>query len=338
MAEKHFVVIGSGPAGNQAAFTLRENAPEARITVISKGRESSCVPSLLPDFIAGKIDEQGLLVCQVGSYKASGIKLRCSQEVVDLNIQAKELILAHKEIVPFDGLIIAVGGMPRIPERLQVFQDVMFTLKTLEDANFWIDRLKKVESVMMIGGDLTSLAVTKTLISLNKKVYFILNEDAFWPLRSNEELFAAVATRLAERGVDVLVGRNVKSLQRLAGGEIQVQVDNQYITVGMVGAFFGLVPEIRFLARSGLRIDRGVLVDEYLCTGVEGIYATGDCAQIYHPEISDYWISLGHENARTLGHVAALNLVHGDKQLEVKPQSIFEVQGINVNTSWWTEF
>ena len=106
----------------------------------------------------------------------------------------------------------------------------------------------------------------------------------------------------------------------------------------MIGAFFGLVPDIRFLARSGLTIDRGILVDEYLNAGFKGIYATGDCAQIYHPEIRDYWVSIGHDNAVELGKIAAMNLVGERERAVVDKESIYEMQGINVNTSWWAEF
>jgi NADPH-dependent 2,4-dienoyl-CoA reductase/sulfur reductase-like enzyme len=115
-------------------------------------------------------------------------------------------------------------------------------------------------------------------------------------------------------------------------------VDDQKIEVSMIGAFFGLVPDIRFLARSGLTIDRGVLVDEYLNAGFEGIYATGDCAQIYHPQIRDYWVSIGHENAVALGRTAALNLAGGKVRADVDMESIYDVKGIKVNTSWWAEF
>lgn len=338
MAEKHFVVIGNGPAGNQAAMTLRENAPTARITIISKARESCYSPHNLPDFIAGKIREEELFLCPFGSYKENAIKLRCCQEVVGIDFRKKALILAHNEIVRFDGLIIAVGGRPRIPERLSVFQDLMFTLKTVGDAKVWIEKLSRVESVLLIGGDLSSLATAKALLHLNKKVYFMFNEDTFWPLRCNEELFVGISEKLAQGGVEVLACRSIKNIARLTDDSYEVQVDDETLQIGMVGAFFGLVPDVRFLARSGLKIDRGILVDEYLNTGFEGVYATGDCAQIYHPEIHDYWISIGHENARTLGHIAALNLASDEMKVEAKPESIFDVQGVNVNTSWWMEF
>jgi len=195
-----------------------------------------------------------------------------------------------------------------------------------------------VESILMIGGDLTSLALTKALLHLNKKVFFMLDENAFWPLRPNDVLFDEVGQRLTEKGVQVLKCRKLMSVAQISDHLYQIQADDEKIEIGMIGAFFGLVPDIRFLARTGLTIDRGILVDEYLNAGFEGIYATGDCAQIYHPEIRDYWISIGHDNAVALGRIAAMNLVGERKKAEVDQECIYEVQGINVNTSWWAEF
>ena len=108
--------------------------------------------------------------------------------------------------------------------------------------------------------------------------------------------------------------------------------------VDIFGAFFGLVPDIGFLAGSGLSIDRGILVDETLNTGFEGVFATGDCAQIYHPGIRDYWVSIGNQNAEELGRIAALNLLGAHLQPGIRGESIFDIQGIKANTSWWLEF
>ena len=284
------------------------------------------------------MNEEGLYACFAAAYGEKNIKLRSVQEVVAVDLEGKQVVLEHKEILSFDGLILAVGGTPRIPERLLSFQDLMLTLKTLEDAKTWVERLSKTDSVLIIGGDLTSLAVTKALLHLGKKVHFMVNEDAFWPLRYEDAMFEALAEKLEKKDVEVLPYSRLKGLARLSDHVLQATLDNRKIEVGIVGAFFGLVPNIRFLVRCGLRIDRGVLVDEYLNTGFSNVYASGDCAQIYHPEIRDYWVSIGHSNAATLGQIAALNLLGGRVEAEVPMESIFDVQGIRVNTSWWMEF
>jgi NADPH-dependent 2,4-dienoyl-CoA reductase/sulfur reductase-like enzyme len=214
----------------------------------------------------------------------------------------------------------------------------MLPLKTVENAKVWLEKLSKADKVLVIGGDRTSFAFTKAILSVGKKVYFALTEDAFWPLRLNNTLLEEVARNLTEKGVEVLKHSRLKGVSRHPDGTIEAQVENRNIRVGLIGAFFGLIPDIRFVAQSGLRIDRGILVDEFLNTGFKDIFATGDCAQVYHPDIRDYWVSIGHDNAVDLGRIAAMNLAGGMVQAEVAKESIFELGGIKVNTSWWTDY
>ena len=158
MIEDHFVIIGNGPAANAAARTLREGAPDTRLTMISRELVREYKPKLLPDFVAGKLSEEELYVRPLDFYKQHGIKLRLGQEVVDVDFAARQVKLAHKEVVGYSGLIIAAGGKPHIPEPLQVFQHFMMTLKTVSDAHAWIERLSRTDSVLIVGGDLTSLS------------------------------------------------------------------------------------------------------------------------------------------------------------------------------------
>jgi len=336
MKDQHFVVIGNGPAGNEAALTLREHAKDARVTLISRETGGCYRPHLLPRFISERFTEEDLHVFSPSSYKELGIKFRSGQEVIGLNLKSHEIFLDHREIIKYDGLIISLGAKPRIPEGLLVFSDLMLTLKTIDDAKIWSKRLENAESVLMIGGDLTSLSFTRQLIEMDKKIYFAINENAFWPMRFGTALHDEVSERLTQRGVTVLDYSRIKSMNTLPEGGIEMHTRKETISADIIGAFFGLIPDVSFLARSGLKLDRGILVDEYLNTGFDGVYATGDCAQIYHPEINDYWVSIGHDNAVALGKTAALNLI-GEK-IKAEPEDIFNVQGVCVNSSWWMEF
>jgi nitrite reductase (NADH) large subunit len=338
MIQEHCVIIGNGPSANEAAVTLTDKAPDLRVTMIGREPVQHYRTHLLPDLIAGKVAEKDLYVNSPAISKEKDIKLRLGQKVEGIDFEKRELVLDHREVVRFSSLIIAVGGTPRIPERLQVFSDLMLTLKTLSDARAWIKKLAYVDSIVLAGGDLTSLSITRALLSLGKRVIFIIDEDSFWPVRFDEGIRSQVAHRLAEKGVEVLNCQTIKRIAKLAEHELEIETDTEKVKAGALGAFFGLTPDVRFLAKTGLTIERGILVDEYLKTRFEDVYAVGDCAQVYHLELRDYWVSIGFKNARNLGRIAALNLVGGKVRAEAVPRSIFEVDGISVNTSWWTEF
>lgn len=338
MSEEHCVIIGNGPAANRAAFTLKELAPNLRVTMFGREVEGLHKPQVLPDYVAGKILERELWLTPLEVYKECGINIRLGQEVVHVDVGKKHLLLTHKEVVPFTGLIIAVGGKPRIPEPLQVFADLMLTLKKPTDARAWIAKLSQIDSVLLVGGDLTSWAFTKALLPLGKRLTFILDEDSFWPIRLSRDIERKASRLLIDRGVEVLEGEKLRRVTRVDEHALDCTTDQRTLRVGALGAFFGLVPEVKFLSRSGLDIDRGILVDEYLKTPFDGIYAAGDCAQVYHPELRDYWVSIGYQNALALGRVAALNLLGGRFEAEPSAESIFKMGDIAVNTSWWLEF
>ncbi len=338
MSAERFIIIGNGPAANEAAKVLRENSQNAGITIFGKEPSRSYKPHLLPDVIAGKIEMDKIYLRPNSYFLENNIQLRPGQTVAKVDFSKYQVILEHKEVVPFDGLIIATGGRPRIPEPLEVFEDAMMTLKTASHAQLWINKLAKVQSVLLIGGDLTSLGLTRALLKLGKTVYFMINEESFWPLPFNQRLHEEISSCLCARGVNVLTSSHIRRLSSLSEDIIEVETECEKLSVGAVGAFFGLVPDVKFLVRSGLDIDRGVLVDEKLRTRFTNVYAAGDCAQVYNPVIRDYWVSIGYENARTLGRIAAMNMLGGMMEAETRAESIFSLNGVKVNTSWWMEF
>ena len=338
MANEKFVVIGAGPAGLQAALTLRENIPQASITVITRDTSMPYRPSLLPKMIAGQVGEQEIYPCDINFWEEHHITLRRSQEVKAVDLHKNQLITGHRESIGFDGLVIAVGGIPRIPEYLALFRDLMWTLKTVQDAKAWMAHIAQIRSVLIIGGDLTSLAVTRALLDMGKEVIFAVTREALWPLRYDPDVVAELSKRLEMRGASTLYFEKFKGIAVKGDKDYEVRVADQTLRVQMIGAFFGLVPDVSFLTRSGLVIDRGILVDEFLNTGFPTVFAAGDCAQIYHPDIGDYWISIGVDNALALGQIAALNLVGCTVKATVPLPSIFDREDVKVNTSWWVSF
>ncbi len=260
MAERHYVIIGNGPAGYYAALTLRQKAPFARITIVSKTWESCYSPHKLPALIAGKIGEKDLYISSFESYQANNIKLRCCQAVVELNLENREIILEHKEVIRFDGCIIAVGGMPHIPEPFLAFKDDLVTLKSLEDARTWLARLSDVDSVLLLGGGITALPILKTLHHLDIKTMFMLDQHGVRSFsRCAPASEADVKKRLDGLGVKILEYSKIQDIVAQSNGSCVVHFADFSVDVDMIGAFFGLVPNVSFLSGSGLRIDQGNL-------------------------------------------------------------------------------
>ena len=74
----------------------------------------------------------------------------------------------------------------------------------------------------------------------------------------------------------------------------------------------GAVPDTRLAEASGLAVENGVRVDEYLRIDDPDIYAAGDCCSFPHPLYDGRRIRLeAWRNAQDQGNVVATNMLGG---------------------------
>jgi len=85
-------------------------------------------------------------------------------------------------------------------------------------------------------------------------------------------------------------------------------LSDQVIACGSVILAVGAVPQTAFLEGSGLRVEDGVVVDEFLQASLPDIFAAGDVAT--YPDPNGVWQRTEHwDNARQQGHIAAKNIL-----------------------------
>ena len=339
MANEHYVIIGNGITANRAADVIRQGDRQSRITLISDEFFPFYYRHLLCDYLVGKKTEEELVVRPPSYYKEHNIRLRLGQTVVKADLAAKTLYLSHMEKIHYSRLLLATGGKPRIPETYFEFKDCFTTLKTLADARRLKRRLGSLKKVLILGGDLISVKVAKALLSLGIEVLFHLDHHPFWPLELSEEKQNNLTGRLSALGISVIANDLPTRIKRNNSGRYTVTTGSgATLEVDMVGAFFGLVPDVSFLLGSGLDLERGIIVNEYLQTNIPDVFAAGDCSQVYNPQISNYWISMGWPNAERLGETAGHNILGETEKTKEPRKSIINLEGIKVSTSWWKEF
>jgi nitrite reductase (NADH) large subunit len=331
----HYVIIGNGPAGNSAADVLRENDDEARITIISNESLSFYYKHKLTDYIKGKAGETDLTVRPYSVYKDKRIRLRLGQAVDKIDPKEKRLYLRHMEIVSYTKLIIATGASPRTLPSVSNFSACLNILSTYSDALDQIPSIRGSEKFLVLGGDLISFKFIRMLRDMGKTVTAILYADAFWPFILTPDMADKVKNSLSGIGVDVIVEDRLASVKKNEAYYDVVTEKGVSGTYDKVYSFLGMIPNIRFIIGSGIDTDRGILVDDHLKTNFDDVYAAGDCAQIYNPDIKSYWLSIGWKNAELQGKIAAMNLLGTHLVISPVPGKILETEGFQVNTSWW---
>jgi NADPH-dependent 2,4-dienoyl-CoA reductase/sulfur reductase-like enzyme len=338
MLSPHYVIIGNGAAGNGAADALRERDPDARITIIADEFFPFYYRHCLREYIVGDKDDDALVVRPPAYYKERRIRLRLGQTVTRIDFEKRVLFLAHMEKVRYDKLLLCTGSKPRIPEIYHAASACFTVLNTLTHARALRQRLATAHAIVIMGGDMVSCRIAATLRAKGKHVLFFVDRDAFWPLALDDERRNALASALGARGIEILAGGGIARIEpAAAGGATLTLRDGSAIACDVLGAFFGLVPNVDFLLGSGLDIERGILVDEFLQTNIPDVYAAGDCAQVYNPALKNYWVSIGWPNALRLGELAAANMLGAAAAANEPPASVLACDGVKVETAWWKE-
>lgn len=333
----HYVIIGNGPAGNHAADILRQKDKEARVTIIS----DECVPFYhkpkLTAFIQGKVDVQELMVNSLEDYEKKDIRVRLGQTVDRIDPGSGTVFLNHMETVHYTKLIIASGGRARILPSMEPYAEHLKFVTSYSDVMEFKEQVEHAASFFIFGGDLVGFKFARMLNAMGKKTTILIYPNAFWPYNLSDDMLEQIKKNLSQVTADVITKDDIKQIEKEGEGyRIETNKDRQ-ISVDMVFSFNGLTPNIDFARNSGIDTDHGILVDEYLRSNIDNIYACGCCAQVYNRSINSWSASIGWPNAAAQGEVAALNLLGDQKEITSVGRKYFDLEGVKIKTTWWED-
>jgi len=317
MAESaHYVIIGVGIAGNQAAGTLRERDPDCRITIITMTSLPYYNRYDLPRVFRGCSEWRDLIVHPPAYYEEARITLRRNSQVVNVDGKGRSISFAHNEDIHYDRLLVCSGGRSHLPEGLSEYRHLMNGFTSFEAAMTVSKLLPPGGHVVMLGGDMIGLDLARTLLDTGYQVTLVVSEYTFWPHRVDANERDAYLESLERMGIELFDGPSLERVEEGAeGGPTRRLVfeEGSELFGDVVMPFFGLVPSVEFMLGSGVDIERGLLVDPNLHTTDDRIWAAGDVCQIWSAEDNAYRFYYGWNNVRAMGEVAARNMSGEDE-------------------------
>ena len=285
-----YVMIGGDAAGMSCAMQIYREDPDAQIVAFEKGEIFSYGQCGLPYLIGGLIDHHRKLIARsADTFRDKyGIDARCLHEVTSIDPEQKTVSGIHsKTKEPFtetyDRLLIATGASPVTLDLDSHSLEGVHVLKTIPHALSILDNLKKdVTHITIIGGGYIGLEMAENLKALGKDVHIIQRGTALGP-GFDPDIAKYLKEEADNQGIQVVLGETV---QKLKGKThvTAVQTDKQTIETDMVIIAVGVTPQTSFLDSTEIqRLQNGaVVVNKYMQTNVQDIYAAGDCAATYH--------------------------------------------------------
>jgi NAD(P)H-nitrite reductase large subunit len=332
------VIIGNGVAGNRAAAVLRELDADNRITIISIGALLFYDRYQLPQVFLGKRDWREFLVYPPAYYEDHRIAVRRKCRVVQVDPSRRVLVLAHREEVGYDHLLIASGGSGYLPPTLSDYRPLLHSFTSYRTAITTADAMPEGGTVIMLGGDILGLDVAHAIAASGHKVILIPSEQTFWPHKIDAASRPPLLEALRRAGIEVLDSRPVERIEAAESGPARrvVLADGETLAADVVMAFYGLVPSLEFMVGSGVDIERGLLVNPELHTTDPHIWAAGDVCQIWCAQENAYRFYYGWKNVKTMGEIAARNIAGAEEPFRTSVDEVLAVDGQGrLHSSFW---
>ncbi len=329
------VIIGAGIAGVTAAVTIKKYDKDAEVVLIGDERFFPYKRYLLTDFMNNSVKDENIFYTSEEFFAEHGIRFRKGERVKQISSQRKAIKFHHNEVLSYDKLLIATGGRPTLGPSLQPFQRYIQSYYTLQDVLLLKERLQTADVCIVSGEGLSTLDLIRGLRSLGKKVIYIVKEaEVNFPLIKTE-FKEGIHEFLANKGVEIIVNDKIVAIEEKEA-QFHVHTLNKLtIAADVVFAWEKYQPNLNCTRGCNIEKKEGILVDQRLRTSVEDIYAAGDCVEIYHPGIKDYWINFGWPNATQQGEVAGKNMLGMSVEYEIKETIPFNLFGKPLKARWW---
>jgi NAD(P)H-nitrite reductase large subunit len=304
------IVIGAGPAGVVAAEQLRNHDPSGSVALIGEEPEPPYSRMAIPYYLVKRIDEAGTYLRKdPGYFDALGIdvihdrvsRVQASNQNVDLESGGSR----H-----YDRLLIATGASPVTPPIPGVDLPGVFNCWTLEDARNIIELMAPGNDVVLIGAGFIGSIILEALAASGVNLTVVETENRMVPRMMNDTAGGMIRDWCVNKGVNVLTSTRVQSIEK--ANPLTVNFDNgDSASADLVISATGVASNIGFLEGSGIDLDEGIVVDEFLQTSVGNVYASGDCAQGKDFSTGGYSVQAIQPTAVEHGKLAAKNMVHG---------------------------
>ncbi|MBI3455354.1 MAG: FAD-dependent oxidoreductase [Candidatus Rokubacteria bacterium] len=309
MKSTKYLLIGGGLASSQAAKQLRALDPQGRVTLV--GEEPYVPydrPPLSKEFLRGEKAKAELFFDPEGSLREQGIDLVLRVAVRGLGLARKTATLANGDRIAFEKALIATGGRPvRLPLPGGARPGVYY-LRTLEDSAAIAAEAEPGKRAVLVGAGFIGMEVAASLTQREVQVTVIEALSHIWARFADPTLAGFFQAYCTQRGVTFHTNEMVTEIR---GHDRPVSVltrSGKELPCDFVCIAVGIVPNVELAQEAGLAVDNGVLVNEYLQSSHEDVYAAGDVANYLDPVVGkrrrvEHW---GH--AEYCGQLAGQNM------------------------------
>jgi len=310
------VIVGGGGAGLAAADMLRREGYDGPVTMISADDSAPYDrPNLSKDYLAGTAPDDWIPLRSPEFYTDRRIELVLKSRVSALDARQKRIQVENGKTYDFGALLLATGAEPVTLPIPGAADSQLHYLRTFADSRALVAKAASAKQVVVVGASFIGLEVAASLRGRGIGVHVVAREQQPLERVLGSDVGRFIRGLHEAHGVVFHLGETVTRLDGhtalLSGG---AKLDADILVLGV-----GVRPSLALAEQAGLKVDRGIVVDEYLETSAPGIFAAGDVARwpdAHSGELVriEHWVV-----AERQGQVAARNILGRRERFDAVP-------------------
>jgi 3-phenylpropionate/trans-cinnamate dioxygenase ferredoxin reductase component len=273
-----YVIVGAGQAGCRAALTLRAADPTAKIVLIGAEPHPPYErPALSKSVLKGTAAPGSVTIRNPGELAALGIELHLGHAAERIDAPTKEVVLEDNRRFSYDRLLLATGSRARpLPVGGSGLRHIHY-LRTLDDSVTLANSLKSCRNLVVIGAGFIGLEVAAAAIEhFDCNVTIVEAGPGILQRGAPQAMRSAIHDLHLSHGAQFVFNDSVSAFRGGNSVERVVLASGKTLEADCTLIGIGVIAETNLAKSAGVKIDNGIVTDEFGETSVPGIFAAGE--------------------------------------------------------------
>ncbi|MCA0143379.1 nitrite reductase large subunit NirB [Blastococcus sp. LR1] len=285
------VVVGNGMAGARLVEEILERGggEQFRITIFGDEPHGNYNRIMLSPVLAGESHEDDIVLNSHDWYSDNGIDLRAGVRVERIDTAAKQVHAADGSVTGYDHLVLATGSYSWIPPMNGVRKDDgelldgVYGFRTIDETRALLEATSRCTRAVVMGGGLLGLEAARALQGHGMQVELV--HAMPWLMNAQLDAEAGAILKKSVEELGITVHLDILASEVLGGETAEGHVtgvilkDGRRLDCDLLVVAAGVRPHTDVAVRSGLEVERAIIVDDQLRTDDPDVYAIGECAQ-----------------------------------------------------------
>ncbi|WP_422660668.1 nitrite reductase large subunit NirB [Paenibacillus sp. EC2-1] len=275
--KQKLVVVGNGMAGISTVEQIIKLGGAYNITVFGSEPHPNYNRIMLSYVLEGSKTVDDIVLNDWNWYKENDITLYTGTTVTKIDEENKVVVAENGLEVPYDRVIIATGSNQFILPVPGSDKKGVVGFRDIADCSQMLAAAKLYKKAAVIGGGLLGLEAAKGLVNLGMDVTVIHLMNDLMERQLDHQASAMLQAELESQGIKFAMGKQTVELlgeDRVTGLRFS---DGTELEAGFVVMAVGIKPNVDVAQASGIEVNRGIVVDDYLQTSMANVYAVGEC-------------------------------------------------------------